>query len=138
MSNMKQIVLENQDLKEENILYKQYTTYLRQWYMEHASPEFEGMEPVCFEEYCMNEGKELVIYTVKVDVTESNHILCSYTDCIDVEAPIHLRMDQLKEYINSSNFSIEERIEPTTDTPDVVEIEIYDFDLELIKINYKE
>ena len=55
------------------------------------------------------------------------------------DAPIHLRMDQLKEYIKSdSKFSIEELIEPTTDTPDVVTIEIYDFDIELIEIKYKE
>lgn len=139
MSAIKNLLAERNDLRTSVELYKRYVTYLHEWYREHSSPEFENMEPVCFEEYCDNEGTQIVTYSIRVEVTEANHILCDYTECIEIDAPIHLRMDQLKEYIkNDSKFSIEELIEPTTDTPDVVTIEIYDFDIELIEVKYKE
>lgn len=139
MSAIKNLLDERNDLRTSVELYKRYITYLHEWYREHSSPEFENMEPVCFEEYCVNEGKQIVTYSIRVEVTEANHVLSSYTDHIEIDAPVHLRMDQLKEYIKREyKFSIEELIEPTTDTPDVVTIEIYDFDIELIEIKYKE
>lgn len=58
MSNIKEVLSENIDLKEENALYKRYIKYLRDWYRDHNTPEFEGMEPASFEEFCDNEAKE--------------------------------------------------------------------------------
>jgi hypothetical protein len=58
MSNIKDIVMENADLKVENDLYKRYIKYLRDWYHDHSKPEYEGMEPASFEEFIDNEVKE--------------------------------------------------------------------------------
>lgn len=58
MSSIKQVIEERDDLRIENDLYKRYINYLRSWYREHAAPEFEGMEPVCFKEFCDNEAAE--------------------------------------------------------------------------------
>lgn len=58
MSIIKHVIGERDDLRIENDLYKRYVNYLHSWYKEHAAPEFEGMEPVCFKEFCDNEAAE--------------------------------------------------------------------------------
>lgn len=40
------------------IALHQYDEYVKQWKKDHAGPEFEGMEPACFEEWYYNERRE--------------------------------------------------------------------------------
>lgn len=42
----------------EQELNKAYQKYLRQWYADHSGPAYEGMEPVCFDEFIHNEYLE--------------------------------------------------------------------------------
>lgn len=42
----------------EQELNKAYQKYLHQWYADHSGPAYEGMEPVCFDEFIHNEYLE--------------------------------------------------------------------------------
>jgi hypothetical protein len=42
----------------EQALNKAYQKYLRQWYADHKGSEYQGMEPVCFDEFIHNEYLE--------------------------------------------------------------------------------
>lgn len=39
-------------------VWSQYIRYLRQWTTDHRKGAFYGMSPVCFDEWCDNEGSE--------------------------------------------------------------------------------
>lgn len=38
--------------------WERYITYLMQWADDHKDKEYEGMSPVCFDEFCDNEDEE--------------------------------------------------------------------------------
>ena len=137
MSNIKDLLIQKDDLLLQVEHQKNYLQYLRGWYKEHIDKRFKDMEPLSFEDYCDGKEKE-IIYVVKVTINESNHAILSFNEQIEVVAPSGLRMDQLKQHIESSEFPIESFLKPTTSTLDYVEIKIYDYDLDLIQIKVKE
>jgi len=142
VSEIKNFIDKCDNLRIEVVKQKAYIRYLRKWYAENSSLHFEGTEPESYKTFCeqreiefLKKCPDCVYYKVRVTINEASHIIDDYYDVIKVPAPKDLTMDQLKAYIIlGSPFSIEDYIEPTTDTPDVVTVEIYDFDLELIKI----
>jgi hypothetical protein len=137
MSNIKNLIMKYDELKTTVDFYKLYTKYLKTWYREHLDPKYEQLEPMNFNEFCSVEifkHPGTTTYKVRVTINESSHIINDYYDVINVLAPRDLEMHQLKEYIKTdSKYSIEDLVEPTADTKDVVCIEIYDFDLELLE-----
>jgi hypothetical protein len=145
MSHIKDLIIEHHDLLTHVKQQKNYIQYLRKWYAEHSSLHFESNEPTSFKSFCEQQAAEVlkkypehIYYTVCVTINEASHIIHSYNHVIKVLAPKDLTMSQLKTYlIISSPFSIEEYIEPTTDTPDVVTVEVYDFDLELTNYTWR-
>ena len=140
MGNVKKLLIELEDLKEEVKARKAYAEYLKMWYQEHDvhGREFT-MRPACYEEFLTNEYQMSMLYTVRVDVWSSSHVIQDYTHIIDVKGPIFMSPTELKEYIKlGAPFSIEEYVEPQTDTPDVVNVEIYEFDIELLNQQFVE
>jgi hypothetical protein len=137
MSNIKRLIEERDDLRTEVEVQKAYIKYLREWYRTHTTPMEEAPEPMSYEEFCSK--KHTTIYVVKVTINESSHVIQSFIDTIEVKGPSGMHMGELKEYlIWDTAFSIEDYVNPKVDTPDAVNIEIHDFDIELIEIKNKE
>lgn len=138
MSNIKNVLAERNDLREEVTLYKAYLKYVRAWYRENTTAKEQGAEPEDFQKF-VERYNQKAVYVIEVDMLESSHIVCEYDHVIEVTAPIGLTVDQLKEYIKTeSPYPIEDLIDAKVDAPDAVILEIHDFDITLIEVKSKE
>lgn len=52
------ICLENCALVDSDVRWERYITYLVQWAIDHSSPDYEGMTPASFDEWCDCEDGE--------------------------------------------------------------------------------
>jgi hypothetical protein len=59
MGKVKDIILENEELKETAKMYQEYLSYLREWYSKHSDLKYENMEPLDFEAFCYARPEEL-------------------------------------------------------------------------------
>lgn len=41
---------------DDEVRWARYTNYLIEWAFEHSGEEYEGMSPVCYDEWCDNEA----------------------------------------------------------------------------------
>lgn len=139
MSKIKDLLLKVEDLNTEIKARKAYAEYLKMWYEEHNIRNKEMlMAPACYEEFLNNEYQMEMVYTVHVDIWSSSHIVDDYKHIIDVKGPAFLHPIDLRDYIEyDAPYSIEEYIEPKTNTPGVTGVEIYDFDIEIIKRKFE-
>jgi hypothetical protein len=44
---------------DDEVRWSRYINYLIEWAMEHSSIEYDGMSPVCYDEWCDNEDSDI-------------------------------------------------------------------------------
>ena len=115
-------------------VYKRYINYLNDWYPKHCGPEYTNVSPDNFEDYYANQAEGLNRYLMLVHVNEASHPVPECLYPIEMYAPPGLDTKQIKDYISCSSSPIEERIAAPVGVPDAVNLEIYDYDVTIIKV----
>lgn len=133
MGAVKQYLISIEDMRTERDLYKGYTNYLRAYYAKYVGSMEEDIDPADFNTFCNELANKECLYQAHVTVNDASHTLEMYENLIDIKAPAYLDNTQLKKYIiEDCSMSIEDFVNPRVDAPDAVNVEIYDFDLEIV------